>query len=126
MSFQIRFDPNSRIVRATFFDEVYLADKIASARQIAEKFGHLHPLLLMVDVRRADIRLTIEERQEFGTYTAQLEGLKHARTAVLHATDRNANVVIDRWAQSHGLQLAEFITEAAAVEWLLSAEAVTQ
>ncbi|MFV8783843.1 hypothetical protein ACNKU7_15605 [Microbulbifer sp. SA54] len=118
MSFQIRFDPSTRIVRATFFDDVYLADKVASARQIAEKYGHLHPLRLLVDVRRAVLHLSASERAQFGTYAAQLEGLKHARAAVLHATDHNANLIIDHAAQAHGMVVGEFITEAAALDWL--------
>lgn len=118
MSFQIRFDANSRIVRAIFFGEVQLADKMASARQVAEKYGHLHPLLLLVDVRRAELLLTVEERRLFGTFAAQLHGLKHARVAVLHAPEGNANVVIDQWARNHGMRLSEFITEAGALSWL--------
>lgn len=118
LSFQIRFDSSARIVRATFFDDVYLEDKIASARQIAEKYGHLHPLRLLVDVRRSNVRLSASERQQFGAYAANLEGLKHARAAVLHAPDYNANVIIDHAAQAHGLVVGEFITEAAAIDWL--------
>lgn len=120
MGFQIRFDPAARIVRATFYGPVRLQDKLASARQIAEKYGHLQPLHLLVDVRKAKILLSVEERKQFGQYAAQLQGLSHARTAVLHAPDINANVVIDQWAQSSGMQLAEFVTEHTALSWLIS------
>ncbi|WP_295802681.1 hypothetical protein [uncultured Microbulbifer sp.] len=118
MSFQIRFDSDTRIVRAVFFGEVVFSEKVAAARQVAEKFGHLHPLNLIVDVRRAELLLTFKERQEFGSFAANLQGLKHARTAVLHAPDHNENLVIDSAALAQGFHLVEFITEAAAMEWL--------
>lgn len=120
MGFQIRFNPATRIVSAIFFDRVVLADKIASARQVAEKYGHLHPLSLLVDVRNADIDMTIEERQQFGAFAAHLPGLSHARIAVLHASDRNANVVINSTAQSEGMHIVEFICEQTALNWLAS------
>jgi len=124
LSFQIRFDPSLRVVRAKFFGPVTLEDKLASARQVAEKYGHLHPLMLIVDVRDADILLSMEERKQFGQYAAHLQGLSHARTAVLHAPHVNANVVIDHWAQSEGMQLAEFVTEPAALSWLAEESSV--
>lgn len=122
MGFQIRFNPVTRTVSAIFFDRVVLADKIASARQVAEKYGHLHPLSILVDVRRADIVMTIEERQQFGTFAAHLPGLSHARIAVLHAADRNANVVINSTAQSEGMHIVEFVSEQAALNWLSSTD----
>lgn len=118
MSFHIRFNPANRIVTVVFFDRVELEEKMASARQTAEKFGHLHPLLLLVDVRRADIVLSPDERRQFGAFAAHLPGLRCARTAVLHAVDHNANVIIDSAAQAEGMLINEFVTEQAAVEWL--------
>ena len=118
MSFQIRFEPATRIVRASFFSEVTFAEKISAARQVAEKFGHLHPLLMVVDVRKAKLLLTVQEREEFGVFAATLQGLSHARIAVLHAADHNENVIIDRVAQAEGMQVVEFVTEAAALDWL--------
>ncbi|WGL18090.1 hypothetical protein PVT68_07290 [Microbulbifer bruguierae] len=118
MSFQIRFNPDTRIVTAVFFDRVDFSDKVASARQIAEKFGHLHPLLLLVDVRRADIVLSVDERREFGTFAAHLQGLSHCRAAVLHAVDHNANAIIDSAAQAEGMHIREFVTEQTALTWL--------
>ncbi|WOX06591.1 hypothetical protein [Microbulbifer pacificus] len=120
MSFQIRFNPEARIVNAVFFDRVDFAEKLASARQIAEKFGHLHPLRLLVDVRRADIVLTINERQKFGSFAAHLTGLRHGRVAVLHAPNFNANIIIDSTAQSEGMDVREFVTEQAALAWLVA------
>lgn len=119
MSFQIRLNPVNRVVSAVFFDRVELADKIASARQIAEKFGHLHPLLLLVDVRRADIVLSASERRQFGRFAAHLPGLSHCRAAVLHSIDHNANLIIDSVAQAEGMEVVEFVTEHAALAWLL-------
>ena len=122
MSFQIRFNSDTRIVTAVFFDRVELSDKLASARQVAEKFGHLHPLMLLVDVRRADIVMTMEERRTFGAFAAHLPGLSHGKIAVLHAPDHNANVVIDSTAQAEGMRVVEFVTEHAALEWLTAPE----
>ncbi|QKX17437.1 hypothetical protein [Microbulbifer sp. YPW1] len=122
MGFQIRFNSAVRTVSAIFFDRVELADKIASARQVAEKYGHLNPLSILVDVRNADIDMTIEERRQFGAFAAHLPGLSHARIAVLHAADRNANVVINSTAQSEGMHIVEFVSEQAALNWLRSAD----
>ncbi|WP_066962424.1 hypothetical protein [Microbulbifer sp. Q7] len=122
MSFQIRYDAPNRVVRAIFFDEVTIEEKMASARQIAEKYGHLHPLLLVVDVREAKVLLDMQQRQEFGVYAATLPGLSHAHIAVLHAPDHNANVGIDQAATAKGLRVVEFLTEHAALEWLASRE----
>ena len=122
MSFQIRFNADTRIVTAVFFDRVELSDKLASARQVAEKYGHLHPLMVLVDVRNADIVMTMDERRLFGVYVAHLQGLSHGKFAVLHAPDHNANVVINSTAQAEGMRVVEFVTEQAAVEWLMVAE----
>ena len=118
LSFQIRFDSGSRIVRAVFFNAVTIEEKFSSVRQVAEKFGHMHPLLLVVDVRQAKLLLSVQERVQFGEFAATLQGLSHARIAVLHALDHNENMIIDSAAQAKGLQVAEFVTEAAALEWL--------
>lgn len=120
MSFQVRFNSDTRVVTAVFFDRVELADKMASARQVAEKYGHLHPLMLLVDVRNAEIALSMEERRFFGTFAARLQGLSHGKVAVLHAPDHNANVVIDSTAQAEGMHIVEFVSEHAALEWLTS------
>lgn len=125
MSFQIRFNPASRVVSTVFFGRVEFAEKIASARQLAEKYGHLHPFLLLVDVRRADVVLSIEERQQFGVFVAHLQGLNHARVAVLHAPDSNANLVIGRTAQAEGMQAVEFVTEPAALHWLTEGDGIS-
>lgn len=122
MSFQIRFNPDTRIVTAVYFDRVDLDEKLASARQIGEKYGHLHPLMVLVDVRRAHLTLTVEERQYFGAFVAHQPGTSHSRVAVLHAPDRNANVIIDSTAQAEGMLVVEFVTEHAALAWLTSAE----
>ena len=122
MSFQIRFNSDTRVVTAVFFDRVELSDKMASARQVAEKYGHLHPLMLLVDVRNAEIALSMEERRFFGTFAAHLQGLSHGKVAVLHAPDHNANVVIDSTAQAEGMHIVEFVSEHAALEWLASPE----
>ncbi|MFD1215114.1 hypothetical protein [Microbulbifer celer] len=124
MGFQIRFDHSARIVRATFFGQVELEDKLNAAQQVAEKYGHLQPLPLLVDVREAEILLTLEERKAFGQFAARLPGLRHARTAVLHAPEINANVVINDWARNEGMLLGEFITEHMALSWL-AADVVT-
>lgn len=118
MSFQIRFDPGTRIVRAVFFNEVTVEEKFSAARQVAEKFGHMHPLLMIVDVRQAKLLLSVQERVEFGVFAATLQGLSHARIAVLHAPDHNENVIIDGAAQAQGMNVVEFVTEVAALEWL--------
>ncbi|WP_105101837.1 hypothetical protein [Microbulbifer pacificus] len=119
MSFHIRFNTELRIVHAVFFDRVDFAEKLASARQIAEKFGHLHPLRVLVDVRRADIVLSVKERQKFGKFVARQTGTSHSRVAVLHAPDFNANIIINSAAQSEGMQVREFVTEQAAQGWLM-------
>ena len=123
MGFQVRFNATTRIVSLVFFDQVDLAEKHASARQVAEKYGHLHPLLVLVDVRRAEIIMSIEERQSFGAFVAHLQGVSHGRIAVLHSPGHNPNIVIDSTAQSEGLDVVEFITEQAALNWLTHAEA---
>lgn len=118
MSFHIRCNPSNRIVNVVFFDRVDLAEKLAAARQVAEKFGHLNPLLLLVDVRRADIVLSASERRQVGRFAAHLQGLRHGRAAVLHSVDRNANVIINGTARAEGMEVVEFVTEHAAIEWL--------
>lgn len=118
MSFHIRCNPSNRIVNVVFFDRVDLAEKLAAARQVAEKFGHLNPLLMLVDVRRADIVLSPSERRQVGRFAAHLQGLSHGRAAVLHSLDHNANVIIDSTARAEGMEVIEFVSEHAAVEWL--------
>ncbi|WP_138236131.1 hypothetical protein ACONUD_10815 [Microbulbifer harenosus] len=118
LSFHIRLNPTNRIVNVVFFERVELVEKLAAARQVAEKFGHLNPLLLLVDVRRADIVLSTSERRQFGRFAAHLQGLSHGRAAVLHSVDHNANVIINSTAQAEGMEVVEFVTEHAAVEWL--------
>ncbi|WP_160154429.1 hypothetical protein [Microbulbifer sp. ALW1] len=120
MSFQIRFLPDTRIVSVVFFGPVDLEQKLASAGQVGEKYGHLHPLRVLVDVRQAEIKLTLEERKQFGRFVAEHTGTSHGRVAVLHSLEHNPNHTIDQAALAAGLTLAEFLTERAAEEWLLS------
>ena len=118
MCFQIRYDTRQRVVRTVFYGSVFLVDKVAAVRQVAERYGHMQSLRIIVDVREADIQLSVAERQEFGTYAASLKGISHARVGVLHAPDYNANVVISSVARAEGMDVAEFISEGALLLWL--------
>ncbi|GAB2521415.1 hypothetical protein [Microbulbifer agarilyticus] len=122
MGFQVRYNTATRVVNIGFFDRVDGAEKHAAVRQVAEKYGHLHPLLVLADVRRADIQMTLEERRALGSYIAHLPGISEGRFAVLHAPEYNANVVIDSAARKEGLALMEFVTEQAAEHWLIEDE----
>ncbi|WP_193164990.1 hypothetical protein [Microbulbifer hainanensis] len=123
MGFQIRYDARQRVVRTVFFGSVFLVDKMAAARQVAERYGHMQSLRIIVDVREADILLSVAERQQFGSYAAALKGLNHARVGVLHAPDYNANVVINSVARAEGMDVAEFISEGALLLWLYGGSA---
>nr|WP_010132618.1 hypothetical protein [Microbulbifer agarilyticus] len=123
MGFHVRYDQASRIVHLSFFAQVDLAEKQAAAGQVAKSYGHLRPLCVLEDVRRAEIVMTPEERAAFGAFVAHLPGVSHARVAVLHTPEHNANVIIDSVAQKEGLVVREFVTEAAALHWFAECEA---
>jgi hypothetical protein len=118
MSFQIRFLAAQRIVRVSYLGRTGLAARIAASKLVVEKYRHLQPLRLLVDVRFSKTLMTALEQRQFGRYLAEHPVLGRARIAVLHRADFYPTAVIVQEATSHGALFRQFLVEAEAEAWL--------
>lgn len=119
MSFQIRYNAGSRVVRVCYFGRVGLCARMAAANLLGEKYRHLAPLRILVDVRFARTAMPPAEQRKFGRYLAEHPVLGRAAIAVLHSKGFYSSLVIAQEARIFGHRIRPFIVEAEAERWLL-------
>ncbi|WP_160154428.1 hypothetical protein [Microbulbifer sp. ALW1] len=125
MSFQIRYDNQSRVVTMLLYGEATYENRMEAVRQLVAKYGHFKPLRVLADVRRVTkMSMTLEEQQRYGAYIGQLPALQGARIAMLNRAQLNTTAVMRNHARVGGLELFSFLTEAAAMSWLTSSAEV--
>ena len=125
MSFQIRYDAGSRLVRMLFYGEATYDNRVEAVRQLVAKYGHMQPLRILADVRRVQkMSMSGEEQARFGSYVAQIPALQGARIAILNRAQLNTTAVMRNSAHSEGLEFFSFLTEAQALNWLTSSAEV--
>ena len=118
MSYVIHKDVALGIVTVTYTGAVSLHNRMQAVERVCRNYSHLKPLKILVDVRELVMDLSIEEQQAFGKHLAKHPGLTNARVAVLHKSDFNPNVEIDKIAFSNGYMLAQFSSLNDAEKWL--------
>ncbi|WP_308363635.1 MULTISPECIES: hypothetical protein [unclassified Microbulbifer] len=118
MSFQIRYNAASRMVRVCFFGRTGAAARMAVAKLLAEKYRHLEPLRILVDVRFAQTAMSPSEQRQFGRYLAKHPVLGRAVMAVLHSKGFYPSLLIANEARALGHGMRSFIVEAEALNWL--------
>ncbi len=119
MSYKIKLNKSTNIVDVVYTHTVSLPDRMKAVDEVCEKFSHLDPIKIQVDVRELVMDLSFEEQEKFGLHLANHNGLKNARVAVLHKPDFNANIVVDSIAFANGYLLAQFSSPSDAKEWLI-------
>ncbi|WP_231759627.1 hypothetical protein [Microbulbifer elongatus] len=121
MSFQFRYDNQSRVVYLLLYGEATLDNRIRAARQLVAKYGHLKPLRILADVRKVSrLSMTLDEQRQYGSFVASVPELRAARIAVLNNTQLNTTAVMRKQARQGGLNFFSFLTEAEALQWLTS------
>lgn len=115
---QIRLEKNDRIVRCTPLEDVGFKDMSNASYLISQKYGHLNPLLILVDVRRVNINMTPDENQAFAQFISSLPGFSEARIGVLHSLSHNPMSATDRESRDSGLLVRSFFSEAESTRWL--------
>ncbi|WHI48700.1 hypothetical protein ACJJI5_20505 [Microbulbifer sp. EKSA008] len=126
MNFHISYRPAGGIARVLFFGPVGYKDKIEAIALLVEKYRHRKPLRVLLDLRYARSKTTLEEHQKFIHFIAENPVLRRAFIAVLHPRGR--------WTcplPSHGsclcrLSSREFVVEAEAEAWLAQIKVVPQ
>jgi len=125
MSFQIRYDSQSRVVNMLLYGEATYQNRVEAVRQLVAKYGHLKPLRVLADVRRVTrMSMSLEEQRRYGVFLGGLPALNGARIAILNRAELNTTAVMRNHAHSAGLVLHSFLTEASAMQWLTSAAEV--
>ena len=125
MSFQIRYDSQSRVVNMLLYGEATYENRVEAVRQLVAKYGHLKPLRVLADVRRVTrMSMTLEEQQRYGAFLGELPALNGARIAILNRAELNTTAVMRNHARNAGLVLHSFLTEGSAMQWLTSSAEV--
>ncbi|MGL6161878.1 hypothetical protein [Microbulbifer sp.] len=119
MSFQIRYNAANRVVRVCFFGRVGLCARKTAAKLVGEKYRHLVPLRILVDVRFARTVMSPAEQRKFGRYLAEHPVLGRAAIAILHSRSFYPSLMIAKEARMRGHRIQPFIVEAEAERWLL-------
>ncbi|KUJ82581.1 hypothetical protein AWR36_012395 [Microbulbifer flavimaris] len=115
---QVRVQMPGRILRLTPTSEVTFAEMACTSRYLAEKFGHLSPMRILLDARGVVVRVMPAENQQIAELLSGLKGFATARIAVLHDACGNPMAATDRASQQRGLLVRQFFSEQAACHWL--------
>lgn len=118
MGYQIRYIAVDRLVRITFFGWGGIEERITASQLTAEKYGHLSPLRILVDLRHAKIKMTAKEQRQFGRYLAAHPVLGGATFAALYKGSFYASQLVGGEARARGVKSRAFFVEAEAVRWL--------
>jgi len=119
-NFQIRYLSVGRIVRLHLIGRVGLAGLQQAAGQLAEKYRHLNPLRLLVDMRYVESTLTSAEQNQLAEFIRRHPVLGRARIAVLYHTGYSpAALIASRIARRVG-NTRQFLVESEALAWLRS------
>ena len=115
---KIRLEKVGRVVRCTPVGDVSFADMSNASYLISQKYGHLRPVRILVDVRHVKIIMTPRESQQFAQFVSGLPGFDEARIAVLHGMSHNPMAATDRESRASGLLVRSFFCETESYSWL--------
>ncbi|GAA5445687.1 hypothetical protein Misp06_03890 [Microbulbifer sp. NBRC 101763] len=118
MNFQISYRPIGGIARVLFYGPVGFAEKMEAAARLVEKYRHRVPLRVLLDLRYARSKVTLEEQRKFTTYIAEHPVLRRAYIAVLHPRSRCTSPLATQGTCLCRHSSREFVAEAEAEAWL--------
>jgi len=118
MNFQISYRPIGGIARILFYGPVGFAEKMEAAARLVEKYRHRVPLRVLLDLRYARSKVTLEEQRQFTKYIAEHPVLKRAYIAVLHPRNRCTSPLATRGTCLCRHSSREFVAETEAEAWL--------
>ncbi|HEY9036751.1 MAG TPA: hypothetical protein VIM96_08590 [Pseudomonadales bacterium] len=119
MSYQITLDESTMLVQVIYAGPASLTKRMRAVSDVCTQYAHLAPLNILVDVRRLNMELSLDEQKYFGEYLATHPVLANAKVAVLHPPGHNPNLIIDATAFANGYRLAQFNLQRDAASWLL-------
>lgn len=123
--FSIKYIPDGRIVRVVFAGRLGLAERIAAAQQVTEKYHHHSPLRLLVDLRHQEAVLTPEEQRQLAGFVCDDPVLQKAHIAILHRHDYSATALVSGLITRHLSNARQFLVESEALGWLRERRPVT-
>lgn len=122
MSYQISFNSANRIVGVRYLARTNITEQMDVLGQVSEKYQHLEPLRILVDVCHAEVALSGQDQQRLGRHLAGHPVLGRARIAMVHRGEFYPAAVVAREATRHGLSLQQFVLESEAMEWLMASQ----
>ncbi|MDP5209396.1 hypothetical protein [Microbulbifer sp. 2205BS26-8] len=117
MNFHISYRPVGGVVRVLFYGAVGFAEKMEATARLVEKYRHRAPLRVLLDLRYAHSKVTLEEQRQFTRYIAEHPVLRRAYIAVLHPRSR-CTVPLARRGCLFWHSSREFVAESEAEAWL--------
>ncbi|WP_444883786.1 hypothetical protein [Microbulbifer sp. PSTR4-B] len=118
MNFNISYRPIGGIARVLFYGPVGFAEKMEAAARLVEKYRHRVPLRVLLDMRYARTRVTLEEQRQFTSFIAEHPVLRCAYIAVLHPRNRCTSPLSTDGTCLCRHSSREFVAEAEAEAWL--------
>ncbi|MFS1524814.1 hypothetical protein ACL7TT_11980 [Microbulbifer sp. 2304DJ12-6] len=117
MNFHISYRSVGGVARVLFYGPVGFAEKMEASARLVEKYRHRVPLRVLLDLRYARSKVTLEEQRQFTSYIAEHPVLRRAYIAVLHPRSRCTVPLATRGCLfRHSSR--EFVAEAEAEAWL--------
>lgn len=111
MSYEVKLNEADGIVDVIYNGTVTLEERKQAVDEGCSLYAHMRPQLILVNARKLEMDLTMEEQQIFGEYLASHPKLAQARVAVLHEESDNPNLFVDHFASINGYKLAQFIND---------------
>ena len=116
--YTVNYDEALEIVHVIYSGVVSFDQRVQAVEDVCHTYAHIRPLKILVNVRKLEMDLSIQEQQKLGQFLATHQGLSNARVAVLHKQSHNPNLFVDISAFNLGYVLAEFINAKEAETWL--------
>nr|WP_010132617.1 hypothetical protein [Microbulbifer agarilyticus] len=118
MSVQIRLESGTRVVRCSPQGDVSFDEMANASLRISQKYGHVRPLRILVDVRFVQVHMSADDNKRFAQFVAQLPGYGSAKIVVLHPLSHNPMSATDRVSREGGLSICQCVSEGEAYAWL--------
>ncbi|MCO1333193.1 hypothetical protein MO867_02460 [Microbulbifer sp. OS29] len=126
MNFHISYRPTGGIARVLFYGPVGFADRMEATALLVEKYRHRKPLRILLDLRYARTKITLEEHRQFIHYLAEHPVLQRAFIAVVHPRNRWTSPLPTHGSSLCRLSSREFVVEAEAEAWLAQIKGAPQ
>ncbi|WP_346838944.1 hypothetical protein [Microbulbifer sp. SAOS-129_SWC] len=117
--FAIQYIPSERVARVAFAGRLELAERVRAMRQVAEKYHHLKPLRLLVDLRYQDpSSMAAGEQRQMAEFVRTNPVLREAHIAMLYGRDYRATALVSGLVARALPNARAFMVESEAMAWL--------